>query len=793
MHHLYLVLVGFGLWALGTPVAVGDPLDAGSADTQLPHLGLRGMSFVENQGQWSDERVIYGLRSRGLDVAFRESSFTMHLQRRSGQCVARCADDDPDALEPESELEALTLELSFPGSNPVLPQGASAQTARFNYFVGGEGRSTVCDVPSFAEVVYANLYDGVDLRVMDSKDGVLKYEFHCAPGADYSQICIAYDGIDDLCVDGSGDLHTKTTLGTLIDAAPIAWQESGSSRVAIPARFETGEDHTCRVALDAPINPALELIIDPDLVWMSYVGGTARDEGSAVTLDATGDILITGQTISLDFEGRINALHGLNDAFVARVSATGEVQWMTYLGGSSYDSGNDIALDAAGSILIAGNTSSTNFEGRTNAAFGSSDGFVAKLTAQGTLLWMTYVGGSRADYANGIAVDGDGNALAGGETMSNDWANPTNSYHGGYTDGFVVKLSPAGVERWSTYVGGRGGDPGYGMAVDVLGFASLAGQTDSTDFDRAWNTAPGPGNGFVAQLNTTGAVQWATYLGGASLDGATDVEVTNWRTIMVGGWTGASDFPGRLNENHGGRDAFLAEVSSSGFTRWMVYLGGTGSDEVARLDVDEAGTVALTGYTESVDFEGAENTHNGGSGDGFVAVVSSDRSLAGMLYLGGSSGYDYGNGIAMDRYGNIVVAGSTQSADFNEHGNEHRGGQYDAVLVKLTTPQALPLAVQSACPWPGPIQITWSGATRGGEIVLLFARSTGAFAIPSGRPCPGTVLGLGVNQIQVVFQGSAGPEGSRTLNSSIGPRACGGHLQLLDLPTCATSAVARIE
>ena len=103
------------------------------------------------------------------------------------------------------------------------------------------------------------------------------------------------------------------------------------------------------------------------------------------------------------------------------------------------------------------------------------------------------------------------------------------------------------------------------------------------------------------------------------------------------------------------------------------------------------------------------------------------------------------------------------------------------------------LSVIASCPSGGPIQVSWTGATRGGEIALIFAHNTGSFHIPNGNSCAGTELGLGANQIQLAYRGSAGANGSRIVNSTTGPGACGGYLQLLDVPTCGTSNLSRVE
>lgn len=122
-----------------------------------------------------------------------------------------------------------------------------------------------------------------------------------------------------------------------------------------------------------------------------------------------------------------------------------------------------------------------------------------------------------------------------------------------------------------------------------------------------------------------------------------------------------------------------------------------------------------------------------------------------------------------------------------------RSVDFMAKVVARPSGGGITLAVASQCPSGGGIVVEWGGATPGGQIALLFARGTGSFVIPNNRPCPGTVLGLSSNQLQIAYTGSAGQGGSRMLQSNIGPGVCGGWLQLLDLSTCATSNAAQIR
>ncbi len=784
--------VGLICCAMLTASAAAGPADGNQGATEMLNLGLRGVYFVSNEGQWPDTEVRYGLRSRGLDVAFRESSFTMHLRREIGQSIEPPVELQPEATESSIEFETLTLGVSFPGSSIVVPEGTSPQVARFNYFVGGKGRGVARDVPSFGEIVYQSLYDGVDLHVIGSDDGVLKYEFHVQPGADYGQIRIGYDGIESICIDDAGDLQIETAFGTLTDRAPIVWQEIGGERSEVAARFEVCDQSTYRIVVDGEVDPLCALVIDPDVEWMQYVGGSAQDNGEDIVIDDDGNTFVAGSTVSVDFEGRTNSPNGLGDAFILKINPSGQLEWMTYYGGTNYEGILGITLDAQGSLLTAGLTFSADFVGRTNSYHGGpQDGFVAKVDQNGQLLWMTYVGGSDSDSGSDVAALLDGDVLLAGGTLSADYEGSTNSPRGS-EDCALIRVSATGAIRWMVYIGGTGQDEPRGIALDSVGNVLVTGITESTDFEGRLNTYHGQEDGFVLNTSEGGQLGWMLYLGGNGDDRGDGVAIDSDGNAFVSGWTKSSDFEGRGNAFHGGdRDAFITKVALGGSLAWMKYLGGSGGEYGYGLALDGGGNAVVTGQTYSEDFEGRVNSYYGGvSWDAFVQKVGGDGSIQWMQYLGGT-GHDYGNSVAVDGTGRTLVTGWTKSTDFDGRQNSYHGGELDGFVVQLRFP--LHLDVISTCPTGGPIRVSWNGATPGGTIALLYARNTGSFAIPNGRPCAGTVLGLGANQLQIVFQGSAGPEGSRTLNSNTGPAACGGYLQLLDLNTCSTSNAARIE
>ena len=244
------------------------------------------------------------------------------------------------------------------------------------------------------------------------------------------------------------------------------------------------------------------------VVYATYLGGSGTDEALGIAVDGNASAFVTGQTQSVDFptENPLQAHCALNssnqcagEAFVAKLTPDGSsLTYSTYLGGSGGDSGNAIAVDAAGNAYLAGVTSSQDFPILSpfqKPANGTSQAFIAKLRPDGTgLVYSTYLGGSGTDSATSIAVDKFGHAFVSGHTDSADF--PTmkpvqaacHQNTGGTCteDAFLAVLSSGGSTlRFSTYLGGSGVDEGRGIALDAKGNAYMGGASTSGDFPMA--------------------------------------------------------------------------------------------------------------------------------------------------------------------------------------------------------------------------------------------------------------------------------------------------------------------
>lgn len=302
----------------------------------------------------------------------------------------------------------------------------------------------------------------------------------------------------------------------------------------------------------------------------------------------------------------------------------------TYLGGAADDKANALALDAYGNVYVAGSTLSTDFPGTTGGAQGAAPSgyagptdhvaFVARLSGDLTrLMQATYLGGGWNDEALALAVDAQGNVFVAGSVSYGNFPGTGNGAQpnaGGYVDAFVAKLSGnLAILRQATYLGGKGSDVAHAMSIDANGNVYVAGTTDSVDFPGTVGGAQAArkdfSDAFVARLdNALTVVVQSTYLGGRWDDRANALALDRNGNVFVAGMTQSPDLPGTAGGAQpglipGGADAFVARFNP-GLTQLTgaTFLGGISYDEAWAIALDKAGNVFVAGQTASQDFPG---------------------------------------------------------------------------------------------------------------------------------------------------------------------------------------------
>lgn len=517
------------------------------------------------------------------------------------------------------------------GADPAAqPVGISPQSTITNYYRGAVSDAWREKVPSYGAVAYRGVYPGVDV-VYYGNQRQMEYDLLVAAGADPTPIAMDFAGAKGLRIDDQGNLLVRLGDTEVSHRRPIAYQDGPVGRKKVAARYVRDGEHI-RFALGT-YDRSRPLVIDP-------------------------------------------------------------IIYSTFLGGSNFDYGIDIALDGAGNAYVTGGTESVDFPTVNpvpGGVGGGQDVFVSKFNLTGSsLVFSTYLSGSTSpEQGQGIVVDSDGNAYVTGPATAG-FPTTTGAIKACQApqDAFVSKLSAIGALAYSTCIGGSGVDWGFGVGIHA-GNAYVAGYTNSTDFPTAsplvtGASLKGTNDAFVAELNTTGTgFVYSTYLGGTGDDRGLGIAVDTLGSAYVTGWTRSSDFPtagspvlkGSLG---GGQDVFVSKldlVAGALSLAYSTYLGGSATDGQTTssnigIQVDAGGNAYVAAPTGSADFPRVgpfQNVYAGGTSDVFVAKLNpSGSSLIFSTFLGGggSDGQNSTVDLALDNSNNVYLVGRTTSLNF---------------------------------------------------------------------------------------------------------------------------------
>lgn len=682
-------------WAFGLVAALGCLAAAagwlaGSADTPRATAPakadvrqlLGGLRFETNRGQ-VDRRIDFIARGAGYEVSLSNRGASIGLERGG---VRR------------------TVGMSVLGARArARVAGVGNVAGRSNYLIGSDPRRWHRNVPSFERVRYRGVYPGIDMVYRGSAER-LEYDFVIAPGADPGDIALAFTG-GRVSLADSGDLLVRARGGALRQKRPFTYQRVGGATREVPSRFVLKSRG--RVAFHVGrYDRSKPLVIDPQLVYSTYLGGGAQGEGQGgpgaesgegVAVDASGSAYVVGSTNAAapspyPTRGAVQGTNGGGiDAVVTKLNPSGDdIVYSTYLGGGGADRAYDVAVSPAGEAYVTGQTASPGTTPATATPFptanaiqatnagGANDVFVAKLNAAGNdLVYSTYLGGSGSDRSRGIGLDSSGTAYVAGYTASTNF--PTQSAidatHNGGDDAFVAKLAASGSAlAFSTYLGGSGADGAEAIDVDpATGDAYVAGGTASTSFPvtagalqttrsgQASNTQ----DGFVSRVKADGsALEYSTFLGGSASDQAAGVAVDSGGAAYVTGSTASDDFPlqAPLQATRASvstdDDLFVTKLNAAGSAAaYSTYYGGRETDQGSSIDVDSTGAAYVTGTSDGFGNFPLTNPIGRGSGNQDALLVKLNPAGSSAVYstlLAGSDG-DLGFDVAVGPGGAYIV------------------------------------------------------------------------------------------------------------------------------------------
>ena len=562
-----------------------------------------------------------------------------------------------------------------------------------NRYYGADGRRS-STVP-FQRVRYVEAYKGIDVLFYTNERGEIEFDFFVAPGGDPNQIEIELTGVElkppniftepRTPVSGRYVSRGLGRVGIALDA----YDRSKQLVIDPVVRFSsylganggvTGES----IALDSDGNiyiagevasntyPTVNAVqpffngsndifvskFDPagkTLIYSTYLGSWGDDQAKAIVVDEDGNAYVTGFTSSTDFPvmnavqpnfGGGSVVNG-GDAFVVKLSSSGELLFSTFLGGTLDDFGRAIALDPDGNICVVGTTASLNFpvvnpyQARLNGS--ARDVFLTKLSSDGSaILYSSYFGGTAAEEGNAVAIDAEGNWFVAGATSSANMPvkNPVQSRYGTNRDAFVAKFSPDGKTLlFSTFLGGTADDWARSIAIDSAGNAYVTGYTANNTFPvkNPFRTfAGGTRDAFVVKYANDGTLVYSSLFGGSSTDEGYAVAVDANDDLYIAGFSQSLDLPlfgavqtaiPTCKTAPCTADLFVAKVNSAGTTLlYSTYYGGTGADQPRAMAVSADGDVFVTGTTASTNFPVSapfqDKNTGGGSAIGFLLKIN---------------------------------------------------------------------------------------------------------------------------------------------------------------------------
>ena len=726
------------------PPNVRSTLSAGTNT----NYGKLSPAFEANQGQ-ADPQVKYLFRGRGYTAFLTSGGMVLSLRPTNVVPIPPTSNLPTTSKVASASNTTIQFRLSGAAKSPVV-FGEDRKPGKVNYFIGNDPTKWRTNVPTYAKVRYKSVYPGIDL-VYYGNSRQLECDFAVSPGANPNRIQFEITGAREIRVDAAGNLLLKTDSGELHFESPVVYQESSGQRVVVDGGYVVNDPTHVSFHV-ASYDRAKPLVIDPVLVYSTYLGGSGTDQPAGIAVDSTGSVYVAGSTDSADFPlATLGSLPtGEDHVFVAKLDPTGsDLVYADYIGGSSQDFGYALALDSANNVYVTGSTASADFpmvNPFQGTYPGSSNGFLTKISPDGSsLLYSTYFGGNGSDLPSSVAIDPAGEMIIAGYTSStnlpvaNAYQSSVSANLGGMygSYGFLTKFSLDGSAlSYSTYFGGNsnlplncGGTPCWippasfilGMVLDTAGNAYVTGTTNTYNFpvtQGAYQTTDSTQQGsatvgFVSKFNVSGSLQYSTYFFDPSgvitepealaVDGSGSVYVTG---LTIGNGTfpiTSTNICDPSVSGFGCNYAFVTKFDAAGTTLlYSTYLGPN-NDAVPQAIVldgnNDAYILALTGSGLFSTVNGIESFSSGND----VLLVEIDPTASTQLfatYLGGSGNEQPAlTGMVLDATGNLYITGMTGSSDFPVTQSAFQsvlGGNTDAFILKMGVASAPAVALSPA-------------------------------------------------------------------------------------------------
>lgn len=573
---------------------------------------------------------------------------------------------------------------------------------------------------SYSAILIKNIYKGIDWKIY-TIDGKVKYDFIVQPNADINRLKMKYIGADKIQILDNGSLSISCPLGVLTEASPYTYDLNSKAKISSQFQLDNG---VVSFLVDKPSD---SFVIDPEISWCTYYGGTKTETMSKVINGPNGYMYLVGSTESSsgiaspgshspEYKG------GTMDGILVCMDTSGQRIWATYFGGNGTDGLSGIAADKNGFLYVTGATNSTSGIA-TDSAFqtqyggGQSDIVLAKFSNDGQLLWSTYYGGNSVDgtwpsiqdfVIAYITVSEDNSIYVSSITSSQKNIATVDAHQeilGGDIDVCLIKFDTSGHRIWGTYYGGSNLEYPTQPQTEKE-FVYFGGGTESTSriaTNGSHQVSKGNGNdGFLAKMTSSGQRVWGTYFGQNGYDEMNNLITDNIGSIYCIGTTSSNvqiATTGTDQPSIGGQfDGFLVKFDKSGKRLWGTYIGGFNNEYFFGLKLDKNGNILVAGMADGSSDQlctqdAFQPKYGGGTFDAIVAIYNTDGQKLFASYFG-NKGNDRAFIILQDDDSSIFLAGETSSVNLsigNVFQTEYGGGVTDMFLMKFQYPDKLEL------------------------------------------------------------------------------------------------------
>jgi len=742
---------------------------------QLIYAADFDFSFIENKGQYPIN-VEAKVNLPGGSLFIEKGVFTYHFfdqQKLTDLHNLRTADRN---------MKGHVFKIKFKNANKDMQIILEEKGGFFeNYFIGNDKNKWAENVHHYQALVQHNIYNGIDLE-MYSSEGNLKYDLIVHPNTSPKKIKLSYKGVDNIFLE-NGNCYVQTSVNTITEQKPFAYQIIDGEKKGVTCNYKL-KGKILSFEFPGGYDKNKKLIIDPTLIFSTYSGSTANNFGYTATYDDYG-FLYSGSTAfgvgypttlgayQINFAGGTGS--GGTDIAITKYDTTGTIAlYSTYLGGSMDELPHSMIVNSADELFLFGTSGSDDYPITTNAYqtnFNGGPSFlpsgigisypdgcdlvISRLSANGgNLLASTFIGGSENDGLNiasklkfnyadevrgEIDIDKNNNIYIATCSRSSDFPISANVFQptlDSLQEGVIIKMdNQLNNIIWSTFLGGRGLDAIYSLALDDDDNIYVTGGTTSDDFPTTIN-AIHPNyldslraDAFVSYISKDGTqIISSTYFGSSEYDQAYFVELDGAENVYLFGQTKAvgNTLIHQANYNVPGGGEFISKLSKNldVLLQSTVVGANTGKPNISPTAflVDVCNKIYIAGWGSSIGVGNAGTTfnlpvtanafQNTTDGNDFYLMVLDDNmdTLIYATYFGGNQATEHVDGgtSRFDKKGIVyqcVCAGCGGYSDFptttgvlSATNNAASGSQCNSAVFKFDFDFPMTISDFSA-PW----------------------------------------------------------------------------------------------